>query len=480
VHDDNEPPAQLGPAVPAVSAATLGVWLIQARDWQRQGNPGEAQALCRRILTVQPRHTEALNLLGMLLLQQGRLALAEQTIRQAIQSALGDATAYANLGATLAAQRRHEAAVAAFSHALRLRADDADVQIQLGDAYRELGQLAEAVMAWRQASLLRPADPDLHYRLGLALAEQGQAEEAIAALEITRQGNPNHLQAITLLATLLHRQGRIIDAGQVVGSAILDWGATAAAETLLRDWLMLTPDDPVAQHFLTAWFSQDIPPRAADAYVIRLFDQYADQFDEDLQGLQYRAPELIAEAIAATLGPPDGTLEILDAGCGTGLCAPLLWPYACHLTGVDLSPGMVDKARQRGDYDDLAVAELTAFLVERPAAYDLIASADTLVYFGELGPVLTAAAVALRPGGWLAFTVEAADAEVTPDGFCLNRSGRYSHTADYVRQMLTLAGLTLATLDRVTLRLEYDQPVAGWLVMAARPATHPDGEQAMP
>ena len=458
-----------GPAVPAVSAATLGTWLTQARDWQRQGNPGEAQAQCR------PRHTEALNLLGMLLLQQGRPALAEQTIRQAIQSALGDAAAYANLGATLAAQRRYEAAVTAFSYAIRLRADDADVQIQLGDACRELGQLAEAVAAWRQASLLRPADPELHYRLGSALVEQGQAEEAIAALEITRQGNPSHHDAITLLVTLLHRQGRIVDAGQVVGSAIFDWGATAAAETLLRDWLTLTPDDPVAQHFLIAWFSKDIPPRAADAYVIRLFDQYADQFDEDLQRLQYRAPELIAEAIMAALGPPDGTLEILDAGCGTGLCGPLLRPYARYLSGVDLSPGMVDKAGQRGGYDDLAVAELTTFLAERPESCDLIASADTLVYFGDLGPVLTAAAAALRSGGWLAFTVEAVDADAAPAGFHLNRSGRYSHTADYVRQRLTLAGLTLATLDRVILRLEYDQPVAGWLVTASRSATQPDG-----
>ncbi len=455
----NEDDQSLTPSVTATPApvANLGQWLTQAQDWRRRGNPGEAQALCRRILAVQPRHTEALNLLGMLQLQQGQPALAEQTFRQAIQSALGDAAAYANFGAALAAQHRYEEAVAAFSHAIQLRAEDVDFHIQLGDALRELGRLA---------------DPELHYRLGSALAEWGQAEEAIAALEITRQGNPHHSQAITLLVTLLHRQGRIVEAGQVVGSAMFQWGATAAAETLLRDWLTLTPDDPVAQHFLTAWFGKDIPPRAADAYVIRLFDQYADQFDEDLQGLEYRAPELIAEAIAATLGPPDGTLEILDAGCGTGLCAPLLRPYAHHLTGVDLSPGMVDKARQRGGYEDLAVAELTAFLAERTASYDLIASADTLVYFGELGPVLTAAAIALRPGGWLAFTVEVADAEAAPDGFHLNRSGRYSHTAAYVQQKLALASLTLVTLERVTLRLEYDQPVAGWLVMASRPAAN--------
>ncbi len=473
------PPAPVA-APAAAPEANIQHWLIQARNWPQRGNLNEALALCRRILAIQPRHTEALNILGMLLLQQGQPALAEQTIRQAMQSALNDATAYANLGAALTAQRRYEEAIPAFNHALRLRADDVDTYIRLGGTFRELNRLPEAVAAWRQASALRPTYPDLHYRLGAALAELGQHEEAIAALEVTHRANPDHCQAILLLAKLLHGQGRIAEAGYVVGSAVFYWGATDAAQTLLRDWLSLVPDDPVAQHFLTAWFSPETPPRAADAYVVHLFDQYADRFDEDLRELEYRAPALIAEAVAVVLGTPAQTLEILDAGCGTGLCGPLLRPYARQLIGVDLSPGMVEKARERGDYDELTVAELTAFLSERPASYDLIASADTLVYFGDLEPVLTAAATALRPGGWLAFTVEQAEDDATPVGFRLNRSGRYSHTAQYVQQSLAQAGLTLAAFNLVTLRMEQGQPVAGLLAVASGPATAPNCEEATP
>ncbi|NIR58985.1 MAG: methyltransferase domain-containing protein, partial [Gammaproteobacteria bacterium] len=50
--------------------------------------------------------------------------------------------------------------------------------------------------------------------------------------------------------------------------------------------------------------------------------------------------------------------DILDAGCGTGLCGPLLAPHARTLVGVDLSGGMIAKAEELAVYDELEVAEL--------------------------------------------------------------------------------------------------------------------------
>lgn len=52
----------------------------------------------------------------------------------------------------------------------------------------------------------------------------------------------------------------------------------------------------------------------------------------------------------------------VDLGCGTGLMGPLLRPHCGQLCGVDLSVGMLDKARQRGCYDDLAAGELVQYL----------------------------------------------------------------------------------------------------------------------
>jgi predicted TPR repeat methyltransferase len=160
---------------------------------------------------------------------------------------------------------------------------------------------------------------------------------------------------------------------------------------------------------------------------------------------------------------------VLDAGCGTGLCGPLLRPYARQLSGVDLSSGMLRKAQARQVYDHLIMGELTAYLEGLAERYDLIVSADTLVYFGDLRPVIAAAARALRPGGLLVFTVERAGAgDRASDGFSLRYHGRYCHAEEYVRRTLIEAGLTLRELEFASLRTELGRPVQGMAVSACK------------
>lgn len=449
--------------------APLGAWLMQARDWRSKGNLIEAQALCQRILAIQPGHAETLTFLGTLLQQRGQWVQAEQTIRQAIRIAPAHAAAHASLGAVLAAQQRLPEAITAFTQAIRLQPQDATAYVALGKAFQALDRLPEAVAVWRQAGALRPTDAQIHYLLGAALAELGRDEEAMTALQAAHEGNPAHDPTLILLTTLLHRCGRIEDARNLIGAAVFRRGGAKQTLNLLQHWGTLMPDDLATQHRLAAWFGQETPMRASDAYVTDLFDRYANSFDHDLGRLDYRAPELLTEAVATVLGPPARMLEVLDAGCGTGLCGLRLRPYAQRLIGVDLSPAMVEKARERGCYDELVVAELTAFLNEWPGRYDLITLVDTLVYFGDLAPVLTAAAHALQAGGWLAFTVEQApdEPELT---FRLNQSGRYSHTADYVQRTLAATGLlTPCRITSIVLRQEENTPVNGYAVLAQHP-----------
>ena len=456
---------------PADASAVINDGLIRARTWLHQGNPVEAEARCRQLLAIRPDHAETLILLGTLLQQRQCSVQAEQVIRQAIRVAPTDAAAQVGLGRVLAAQKRHREAAAAFQYAILLQPRDAEARVALGEAWQALGRLPEAITVWRQAGALWPTDARIHYPLGAALAELGRDEEALAALSIAHRNRPDHDATLIVLTTVLHRQGRLEEVRNLIGAAVFRRGSVAKSLALLQHGQALMPDDPVTRHRLSAWFGQETPARAADAYVIDLFDRYADLFDHDLSRLDYRAPELLIEAVAAVLDSPAGTLEVLDAGCGTGLCGPLLRPYARCLTGVDLSAGMIEKAQERGSYDTLIVAELTAFLTGQPARYDLIGSADTLVYFGDLAPVLTAAAAALRPDGWLAFTVEQAPDEPALT-FRLNRSGRYGHTADYVRQTLAATGLLApCRMTNIILRQEENTPVHGYAVLAQRPGS---------
>ena len=134
-----------------------------------------------------------------------------------------------------------------------------------------------------------------------------------------------------------------------------------------------------------------------------MFNQSAANFERRLNNLEYKVPNLIEATLQRRLAKAEGDLRVLDAGCGTGLCAPFLRSYSCQLTGVDLSAGMLEKARSRKLYDELVEAELTSYLVQQIRAFDLIVFADTLCYFGDLTEIIAATAGALRPNGMLVF-----------------------------------------------------------------------------
>src|SRR5207248_233908 len=83
-------------------------------------------------------------------------------------------------------------------------------------------------------------------------------------------------------------------------------------------------------------------------------------------------------------GVADASLDVLDLGCGTGLCGALLRRWARTLVGVDLSPGMLEKARERGCYDRLEQGDLVAVMRTMPArSFDLIVATDVLIYIGD-------------------------------------------------------------------------------------------------
>ena len=174
---------------------------------------------------------------------------------------------------------------------------------------------------------------------------------------------------------------------------------------------------------------------------------------------------MIGEALDRVLPARAASLVVADAGCGTGLCADFLRPRAKRLVGVDLSAGMLSHARARKQYDQLVEAELSAWLAAQRQVCDLIVSADTLCYFGPLEKVFSGVARALKPGGWLIFTVEQAAERF--DAYRLNPSGRYSHSEDYVRAHLADAHFTAIEIERAVLRRETGSEVSG-LVVAAR------------
>lgn len=354
------------------------------------------------------------------------------------------------------------------------------------------------------------------------LMSAGRLAEAGALFREILQSQPQHLAAATALAEIVEsgavagdadaarRRARQIEAEATynVGRTalvhgrfdvatrcyrkVLDlvpdhddatWGLAEAynakdaieeAVAMYRRYLERHPGDAEARHIIAALGDGPKPPRASDAYVRDLFDHFAADFDRQLlEDLNYKAPVLLFDLCREALSPREASLDILDAGCGTGLAGIEFRPLARTLAGVDLSPEMLKIAAGRNIYDELVQEELSACFRARPGRFDLIVAADVLCYVGDLSGTLAAAAEALRPDGCLAFSVECGRGP----GYVLTRSGRYAHAPDYVRDAAAAAGFEEIRSRTAALRTEYGAPVEGYLTVLRkgppRPAATP-------
>ena len=420
---------------------------------QRNGRLAEAENLYRAVLKLDPGRPEALHYSGVLSHQLGRGDEALALVAKSLELAPDQPDWHSNLGNIYQHKGMLDEAVAAYRRALALQPSHANAHNNVGVVLKALGRNSEAEEAYRAAIRHNPEHPDPYHNLGILLGATDRVEEAVT----------NFCKALTLKA---HNP----EARRKLALAYCILGQPAEAVSVCEEWLQLEPDDPVARHTLAAVSGRDVPARASDGFVEMTFDGFAISFETQLAKLHYQAPALVATALAATGLAAARALDVLDAGCGTGLCGPLLAPYAHRLAGVDLSEGMLRHARQKNIYDELVKAELTAYLQDHGAAFDVIVSADTLVYFGALEEVSAAAAEALRPGGHLVFTVEEATGEDAPPAYCLRPHGRFNHRAEYVERVLADAGLT-AEIARAPLRMEVGLPVAGLVVTATKPAS---------
>ncbi|MGH6672201.1 MAG: methyltransferase [Xanthobacteraceae bacterium] len=216
-------------------------------------------------------------------------------------------------------------------------------------------------------------------------------------------------------------------------------------------------------------------PAMTQAYVRRLFDQYAARYDTALTAhLAYRGPTLLLNAIESVLREAECPMRfgaMLDLGCGTGLAGAAFRPFVERLVGVDLSPAMIAQARQKALYDRLIAADLLDALGKEAAdaaKFHLVIAADVFVYANDLAPVAGAVAGVLVRDGLFAFTVETH----AGDGVTLLPTLRYAHGEVYVRHVLADAGLAVAWLAKASVRSEKGVPVDS-LVVVARTSTAP-------
>jgi len=342
---------------------------------------------------------------------------------------------------------------------------------------------AELIDQLRARAARTPDDPRPQINLGRLLYGLDRFDEAGDVLGAALPRDPLNLRAVMTQTAILLRQGKpdaatalwqpIFAADPGNGKLPLDLARILAYGGHLGPArAMLDRAEPLCRanrhefEFVADAIRGTKAATSQAAMTVELFDRFAGSYDKNLAALGNRGPQMVGLVLEALALPRSGKLAILDAGCGTGLCAPLLRPYARTIHGVDLSPGMLAQAKKKKLYNHLTRSDLASIGTLPPGPFDMIVSSDVLVYFGDLAPVLSNFAQILKPGGWLILTLELTD---HPRGWTLNPSGRHKHDPAYLKSALQAAGFT-APKTRIDgdLRHEFGQPVRGFAVAAQR------------
>jgi tetratricopeptide (TPR) repeat protein len=330
----------------------------------REGRLAQAEQMYRQVLRWQPDQPDAYHLLGLLAAQLNRPEDALPLFERAIALNPAVPENHANYSNALTIAARIDDAEAAFAKAISLRPDSPEPLMNLATVRRSRGDLDKSDRLLCRSLALRPDWPDAQLNLANVALARRRFGEATTLFACAPEAEPLLRSHLRELRAAAGRAGRLDEA--------------AAA---FRRLLAVDPDNAVARHLLAACNAEPHYDKAPEAYIRRLFDHYAPHFDGSLAQLQYWAPALVAERLAAEVAP-NGSLDVPDAGCGTGLCGPLLKPFAARLAGVDISAGMLKEAAKPKLYDALVNVELAAYMAAHPSVFDAIVTCDPLALPG--------------------------------------------------------------------------------------------------
>lgn len=428
--------------------------LLRAEAHLKAGRLDQARSAYRKTLMNFPRCKEAHYQLGVLLHDADDLEGAVRHFRTLLQLAPELAEVHFNLGTTLAKLGLHANAVESFQRAIEIQPSMADAHNNLGIAWRDQGCLERAIECFETAIQHQPKLFSAHLNLGTTLIKCRRAEHAVAACRAALELN-----------------SEIADTYLALGLALELAGKKEEAMKCLQEAVRRNPKSEEWRFHFAASLGHSGPPIAPPEYVASLFDAYAARFDEHLRGrLKYRTPEHILDAVVHVA--PDRRFDVLDLGCGTGLCGELFRSLSNRISGIDLSQEMIRAAHERNIYDELLTSDMAGFLQNRFAEYDLILASDVFIYVGDLAETFLLASAALRPGGLFAFSVEAAEklpgGNDPVGGYRLTETRRYVHTMAYISDLSATSGFTEHFSRLAKLRTQAGTDVEGWIVVLGK------------
>jgi predicted TPR repeat methyltransferase len=445
----------------ALAPGNAVMWTNYGTALDCAGAFGDAAACLAYSLELSRRQPETWLLLGLVRKKLGDLDGCEAAYRIAVEQNPGSSVVWQCLGLLKIDRRDYAQAIECFAAAQKLDATNATVAANLGKLYYQVGRIPEASEAYNRAVVLDASNT--HYR---QMARKAGFIRDVLNGESVERALATYEHSTALTNDPAPDESTDDDRRKLFQTAfgiLSGFGHLGAADRVGKKYLELWPNSPVLDYLMKAIAGEPGLDRSPFGYIVEYFDSFADGFDAKLAGvLGYDVPEKLC-SIVREATPENHKYDAMDAGCGTGLCGPLLRPMARELVGVDLSSKMLEQAAKRGVYDRLIREELTVLLNRSPGQFDLVVAADVIVYIGDLAPVFEAAAVAIRAEGLFAFSTES----WTGEKYRLQPSGRFVHSPEYVRSVAAAAFAEHACVE-TTIRLEAGARLPGNLFVFRR------------
>lgn len=269
------------------------------------GDFAGAEAAARQALAAQPNSAEATYLIGIVCLQQNRLAEAAEQLSRAASMLGNVADVHANLGHALRLLGRFDDAAAALEHAIALRPAYPLAISNLGAVRRAQGRAAEAIACYQRAIALQPNFLPAHLNLGNVLVELARPAEAAQAFHAAMALAPHNPDAQAGLA------GALDAAGDAAG-ALMNYQAVLRRHpnhlnTLVNFGLLLKKQDRTDESLALLRRAVAVNPRSPDAqeklgralWDAGFYSEGLAHFDEALR----LRPSPVARVNVATLIP---------------------------------------------------------------------------------------------------------------------------------------------------------------------------------
>ena len=273
----------------------------------------EAERLYRKLLKLEPRHSDTWHLLGLLAHQEERLAEALEYLDRAVEFAPPSATLEVHRGNVLRSQGDH-AAAAAYRRAIAVDNNHPGAHLNLASLLEEQGDLHGAIDEYRIAVRLAPTAADLHNQLGNLHERVGELTAATECYECAIALDPGCGEAHFNLGTVRGKQGRFEEAIAAysamarlrpefpdvfnrLGEAHLTQGRGEEAEACYRKAIALQPEEFLWQLRLDGMAPSVFRSTAE-------IDQFRGDLEQKLRAQHDRSWKLELDAIPASGGKP--------------------------------------------------------------------------------------------------------------------------------------------------------------------------------